>query len=200
MPLESKKRVTKLVQLLKHKWRISNAALRSLSRAPKWDAADGDYESDAETFLSADSCDLRSISSTDNSSAEFPSLRLSGLIFPTGILQRPPPASPVKIVKKLPFGYVIGRQLDAPVAPKPELARSVKKMMAQLHIRSRSQMVKNKVARALKGTLRRARRGAAVEEVDGGNDDEEDEDVFWKRSVRGLRCRRLEEEDDDAPY
>ncbi|KAK3135921.1 hypothetical protein QOZ80_5BG0425310 [Eleusine coracana subsp. coracana] len=199
MPPDSKKRVARLLQLLKNKWRTSNA-FRSLSRATKKNAAnnskDGDQESNGDTFVSANSSELRSIS-TDDGWTEPPSLRLNlPIIFPTGSLGRPPPASPVKIIKKLPFGYVIGRQPDTPVTQLPAMARSARKVMAALHLRSRSEMVKNKVARALKRMFRRARRGDA-EQVDGGNCD--DEDVFWKRNVRGLRCRRVEDDGDD-PY
>ncbi|XP_062232618.1 uncharacterized protein LOC133929878 [Phragmites australis] len=194
------KRVTKLLLLLKPRWSISQA-FRSLSRRAKNEAAnnmdaDRDDESDVETFVSANSSELRSFC-TDNDDSELPSFHLSSLIFPTGSLERPPvPASPMKIVQTLPFGYVIGRQPDAPALP-PTLARNIKKvlpMMAALHLRSRSQMVKKNVVRALKETFRRGRRGGA-EEGDGCGDDE---DVFWKKDVRGLRCRRVE--DDGAPY
>ncbi|KAL6624482.1 hypothetical protein ACP70R_031803 [Stipagrostis hirtigluma subsp. patula] len=56
-------------------------------------------------------------------------------------------------------------------------------------------MVKKKVVRALKGTFRRTGWEGTGKE---GNGSVEEEDVFWKKDVRGLRCRRVEE--DDAPY
>ncbi|KAL6624483.1 hypothetical protein ACP70R_031804 [Stipagrostis hirtigluma subsp. patula] len=199
------KRVTKLLLPLKHRCRIPKA-FSSLSRGAKKEAADdgsGD-ESDAESFVSATSADLRSLRTDDDDGdvLELPSFRLSPLIFPTGSVQRPPPASPVKIIRELPFGYVIGRQHDAPAPPQPScvtFARNVKRVIPTMHLRSRSQMVKNKVVRPLKGTFRRTgwggRGGGTGKEGDGGV---EDEDVFWKKDVRGLRCRRVEEDDD--PY
>lgn len=57
-------------------------------------------------------------------------------------------------------------------------------------------MVKKKVGRAFKQVCQRGRR-EGVEETDScGNKD--DEDVFWKKDVKGLRCRRVQ--DDGAPY
>ncbi|KAL6660762.1 hypothetical protein ACP70R_001797 [Stipagrostis hirtigluma subsp. patula] len=210
---KTNRRVTKLILPSKLRRRISQA-FRSLSRGAKnveanhdGDAAAGD-ESDVETFVSAKSSELRSSCADDGSEA--PSFRLSPLIFPTGSLGRPPPASPVRIVQKLPFGYVIGRQQDVAAPPPPlsvtTLARSVVKkgtpLMAALCIRSRSQIVNKKVVRAVKETLRRGgRRGrSGGAEADEGGCGGDDEDVFWKKDVRGLRCRRVEDDDDDAPY
>ncbi|PUZ56431.1 hypothetical protein GQ55_5G300100 [Panicum hallii var. hallii] len=202
-------KVTKLLLPLKHRRRISRA-LRSLSWGAKKEEPtnnkDGGREelSDTETtFVSANSYELRS-SSTDVDESEPPSFRLSPPpIFPTGSIERRPPASPVKIVRKLPFGYVIGRQLDIPAPPPPSvttLARRIKKVvpvMAALHLRSRSQMVKKKVGRALKEACRRGRH-EVVEEADVACGSHDDEDVFWKKDVKGLRCRRVD--GDDAPY
>ncbi|EES17949.1 uncharacterized protein LOC8066737 [Sorghum bicolor] len=163
-------------------------------------------DSDADTFVSANSSELRSFSTgVDVDDFEPPSFRLSPPppIFPTGSIERPPPASPMKIVRKLPFGYVIGRQLDTPVpSPPPSavtaLSRKFKTamlLMAWRHLRSRSRMVKKNVGRAFKQVCQRGRR-ERVEETHGcGNDDE---DVFWKKDVKGLRCRRVQ--DDDVPY
>jgi hypothetical protein len=198
---EIKKRARKA---MKHRWRISDA-FWSPSKAPKNDAAnnkkDGDQESDVETFVSADSAELLS-TGTDDGSAELPSLPLSPPMFPaTGTTGRPPSVSPVNIVTKLPFGYVIGRQPDSP-SVLLGLTTNIKKvqpMMATLHLRSRTKMVKNKVARALNGAFRRSsdrRGGPPEEEVDGNG---VDEDVFWKKDVRGRRCRPVED-DDDALY
>ncbi|CAL4945266.1 unnamed protein product [Urochloa decumbens] len=219
------KKVMKLLLPLKHRQRISQA-LRSLSWGAKKEEStnkDGGREemSDAEmTFVSAKSSELHS-SSTDVDDSEPPSFRLSPPpIFPTGSIEHRPPASPVKIVQKLPFGYVIGRQLDIPAPLPPSvttLARRVKKVvpvMAALHLRSRSQMLKKMVGRALKEACRRGRgeraegqrgrsegaegqrgRGESVEEPDVC-DDHDDEDVFWKKDVKGLRCRQVM--DDDA--
>jgi len=202
-------KVTKLLLPLNHRRRISRA-LRSLSWGAKKEEPtnnkDGgrDELSDTETtFVSANSSELRS-SSTDVDELEPPSFRLSPPpIFPTGSIERRPPASPVKIVRKLPLGYVIGRQLDIPAPPPPSvttLARRIKKvvpLMAALHLRSRSQMVKKKVGRALKGACRRGRHQGA-EEADVASGSHDDEDVFWKKDVKGLRCRRVD--GDDAPY
>ncbi|RLN23516.1 uncharacterized protein C2845_PM07G11620 [Panicum miliaceum] len=201
-------KVTKLLLPLKHRRRISRA-LRLLSWGAKEEPTnkkDGGREelSDTETtFVSANISELRS-SSTDVDESEPPSFRLSPPpIFPTGSIERRPPASPVKIVRKLPFGYVIGRQLDIPAPPPPSvttLARRMKKVvpvMAALHLRSRSQMVKKKVSRALKEACRRGRH-EVVEEADVACGSHEDEDVFWKKDVKGLRCRRVD--GDDAPY
>ncbi|KAL6868117.1 hypothetical protein ACP4OV_014962 [Aristida adscensionis] len=235
-------RVTKLLLPPKLRRRITQA-FRSLSMgkkkkntsAPANDDGDGDggdSDDDGETYVSAKSSELRSTGTDGGGGSEPTSFRLSPLIFPTGSISRPPPPppSPVKVVRKLPFGYVIGRELDPSAPPPPApvttaLARRVKKvapLMAQLHLRARSQMVGKKVARALKDTFRRAgrrgrRRGGADQQDDGcGNnggdngdgdacsdgdadgDGEDDEDVFWKKDVRGLRCRRVE--DDDEPY
>ncbi|CAN6302914.1 unnamed protein product [Urochloa humidicola] len=200
------KKVTKLLLPLKHRKRISRA-LRSLSWGAKKEPSnqDGGHEemSDAEmTFVSAKSSELHS-SSTDVDDSEPPSFRLSPqIIFPIGSIERRPPASPVKIVRKLPFGYVIGRQLDIPAPPPPSvmtLARRIKKVvpvMAALHLRSRSQMLKKKVGRALKEACRRGR-SEGVEEPDVCNDHDghDDEDVFWKKDVKGLRCRQVMEDD-----
>ncbi|KAL6864836.1 hypothetical protein ACP4OV_015987 [Aristida adscensionis] len=209
-------RVTKLLRPWKHGWPRLPQAFGSLSRGAKDDAAGGgDEESDAGTFVSASSSEVRSLrtdddddtADDDDDDSELSSFRLTpSLIFPTGSIERPPPASPVKIVRKLPCGYVIGRQQDAPPPTPPPPAtlavRAVRNVMvpkvSALHLRSRSQMVK-KVVRALKGTFRRAGwrcrgRGADVESNGGGGGD----DVFWKKDVRGRRCRRVE--DDDEPY
>jgi hypothetical protein len=199
------KKVTKLLLPLKHRRRISQA-LRSLSWGAKKEPTnkDGSCEemSDSETtFVSAKSSELRSSTEVDDS--EPSSFRLSPPpIFPTGSIERRPPASPVKIVRKLPFGYVIGRQLDVPAPPPPSvmtLARKIKKVvpvMAALHLRSRSQMVRKKVSRALKEACQRGRREVAEEaDVCSSHDDE---DVFWKKDVKGLRCRRVE--DDGTSY
>ncbi|CAL4919934.1 unnamed protein product [Urochloa decumbens] len=208
------KKVTKLLLPLKHRQRISRA-LRSLSWGAKKEEPtnkDGGREemSDAEmTFVSAKSSELHS--STDADDSEPPSFRLSPPpIFPIGSIERRPPASPVKIVRKLPFGYVIGRQLDIPAPPSPSvttLARRIKKVvpvMAALHLRSRSQMLKKMVGRALKEACRRGRsegvegqrgRSESVEEPDVC-DGHDDEDVFWKKDVKGLRCRQVM--DDEA--
>ena len=199
-------KVTKLLLPLNYRRRISRA-LRSLSWGAKKEEPtnnkDGgrDELSDTETtFVSANSSELRS-SSTDVDELEPPSFRLSPPpIFPTGSI---PPASPVKIVRKLPFGYVIGRQLDIPAPPPPSvttLARRIRKVvpvMAALHLRSRSQMIKKKVSRALKEACRRGRHEGA-EEADVACGSHDDEDVFWKKDVKGLRCRRVD--GDDAPY
>ncbi|CAN6286292.1 unnamed protein product [Urochloa humidicola] len=198
------KNVTKLLLPLKHRQRISRA-LRSLSwGAKKEEPTNKDVgreeTSDAETtFVSAKSSELQS-SSTDVDDSEPSSFRLSPPpIFPTGSIERRPPASPVKIVRKLPFGYVIGRQLDIPAPPPPSvttLARRIKvvPMIAALHLRSRSQMLKKKVGRALKEACRRGRSEGVVEEPDVC-DDLDDEDVFWKKDVKGLRCRRVMDDD-----
>ncbi|KAF8690251.1 hypothetical protein HU200_041319 [Digitaria exilis] len=197
------KKVRKLLQPLKHRQLISRA-LRSLSWGAKMEPGNKDCSreefSDVETtFVSANSSELRS--STDVDDSEPPSFHLSTLpIFPSGMEHRPP-ASPLKIVRKLPFGYVIGRQLDEPTPVTPsvtKLARKIKKvvpLIAVSYLRSRSQMIKMKVGRALKEACRRGRQhGEQEEDGCGGHDDE---DVFWKKDVKGLRCRPLE--DDDAP-
>ncbi|CAN6308631.1 unnamed protein product [Urochloa humidicola] len=201
------KKVMKLLLPLKHRQRISRA-LRSLSWGTKKEPSnqDGGREemSDAETtFVSAKSSELHS-SSTDVDDSEPSSFRLSPPpIFPIGSIERRPPASPVKIVRKLPFGYVIGRQLDIPAPPPPSvttLARRIKKVvpvMAALHLRSRSQMLKKKVGRALKEACRRGRsEGVEEPDVSDDHDGHDDEDVFWKKDVKGLRCRQVM--DDDA--
>lgn len=200
------KKVRKLLLPLKHRQLISRT-LRSLSWGAKKDEADnndGSREevSDVETtFVSANSSELRS-SSTDVDDSEPPSFCLSTpRIFPTG-MERSPQASPLKIVRKLPFGYVIGRQLDVPAPVTPSvttLLRKIKKavpLIAASHLLSRSQMVKMKVGRALKEACRRGRPHGAKESDGCGSHD--DEDVFWKKDVKGLRCRPLE--DVGAPY
>ncbi|XP_066366541.1 uncharacterized protein [Miscanthus floridulus] len=212
------KKVMKLLTLpLKHRQRIPQV-LRSLSwgatakkDCPSQNKKDGVVcdrereESDADTFVSANSSELRSFSTgVDVDDSEPPSFRLipPPPIFPTGSIECTPPASPMKIVRKLPFGYVIGRQLDTP-APSPPpsvttLSRKIKTampLMAWLHLRSKSRMVKKKVGRVFKQVCQRGRR-EGVEETDGCSND--DEDVFWKKDVKGLRCRRVQ--DDDAPY
>jgi hypothetical protein len=151
---------------------------------------DGD-NSDAETFVSASSSELRS--STDDPS-ELPSFGLSLFIFP--IISPPPPAaaSPFKIIHKLPFGYVIGHQEDTLRPSCATLPMDIKKVMPVMSV----QMMKKNVVRAVKGTFRRAswpstRRGEEREDADAGCSD--DEVVFWKKDVRGLRCRRVEDED-----
>ncbi|KAL6624481.1 hypothetical protein ACP70R_031802 [Stipagrostis hirtigluma subsp. patula] len=74
-------------------------AFSSLSRGAKKEAADendgsGD-ESDAETFVSAASADLRSLrTDDDDDGSELPSFRLTPLFFPTAAssaLPQPPP-------------------------------------------------------------------------------------------------------------
>lgn len=215
------KKVMKLLLLpLKHRQRIPQA-FRSLSwGAPKKEDAsekkDGsprerEESDDADTFASANSSELRSSSRGIDDDSEAPSFRLSAPpIFPTGSVERrPPPASPVKIVRKLPFGYVIGRQLDAPALQPPPsvttLSRNVKTvvmpLMAWLHLRSRSLALKKKAGRAFKKACQRGSRRderEGVQETDDGCCGNDDEDVFWKKDVKGLRCRQVQ--DDDAPY
>ncbi|PWZ18912.1 hypothetical protein Zm00014a_012612 [Zea mays] len=203
---------------LKHRQRIPQA-FRSLSwGAKKEDASkkkDGsprerEESDDADTFASANSSELRSSSRGIDDDSQAPSFRLSPPpIFPTGSVERPPPASPVKIVRKLPFGYVIGRQLDAPALQPPPsvttLSRNVKTvvmpLMAWLHLRSRSLALKKKAGRAFKKACQRGSRRderEGVQETDDGCCGNDDEDVFWKKDVKGLRCRQVQ--DDDAPY
>ncbi|OEL20518.1 hypothetical protein BAE44_0018464 [Dichanthelium oligosanthes] len=210
------KNVTKLLLPLKQRRRRISRALRSLSWGAKKEEPsneDGGRKenevSDAETtFVSATSSELRSPSTdVDDDGSEPPSFRLSPPppIFPTGSIERRLPASPVKIVRRLPFGYVIGRQLDVPATPPSSVttvAREIKKVapaaMAALYLRSRSQMVRKKVFRALTEACRRGRREGAEEADDGcGSGGHDDEDVFWKKDVKGLRCRRQMEDDDD---
>ncbi|KAJ1262271.1 hypothetical protein BS78_09G094200 [Paspalum vaginatum] len=187
---KSRKKVAKLLLLpLKHRRRISQV-LRSISSRGKKEEPDkknGDREeSDAETFASANSSELRSFS-TDVDESEPPSFRLSPPpIFPAGSIERLPPSSPMEIVRKLPFGYVIGRELDAPPPPQPsatKLARKIKNVMpviALLQLRSRSHVLKKKVGHALNEACRRGRRHGG--EASGCREDD-DEDVFWKKDM-----------------
>ncbi|KAF0908669.1 hypothetical protein E2562_027227 [Oryza meyeriana var. granulata] len=203
---EIKKRIKKLLLSLRQKHHISRV-FRSRSEAASNDAIDGrgGGQSDMETFVSAKSSELCSFCTDDNS--ELRSFRLSPPIFPTGGIECRTPASPVKILKKLPFGYVIGRQLDAPAAaPSMKLSLNLKKLMPRLvnmQLKSKSKMIKKKMFRAFRerfvGGGRQGRYGHEGEGKDSSHDgDGDDEDVFWRKDVRGLRCRRVE--DNDLPY
>uniref|UniRef100_A0A0E0EA75 Uncharacterized protein n=1 Tax=Oryza meridionalis TaxID=40149 RepID=A0A0E0EA75_9ORYZ len=213
---EIKRRIKKLLSSLGQKNHISKVFFRSRSEAANSNAVidnRGGGQSDMETFVSAKSSELCSFRTHDDDS-ESRSFRLSPLpIFPTGGIEFQPPASPVKIIKKLPFGYIIGRQLDgAPAAavPSTKLSLSFKKLMPKLvdmQLKSKSKMIKKKVFRALKrrfgGGKRQGRDGHVGEGKESSDDGDgdgngDDEDVFWRKDVRGLRCRRVE--DNDLPY
>uniref|UniRef100_A0A0D9WXQ3 Uncharacterized protein n=1 Tax=Leersia perrieri TaxID=77586 RepID=A0A0D9WXQ3_9ORYZ len=191
-----KKGIKKLLSSLRQKHHISNNEAVDIR---------GGAQSDMETFVSAKSSELRSFCTDDES--ELQSFRLSPLIFPTGGIEFHPPASPLKIIKKLPFGYVIGRQVDAPATTTSmKLSLSFKNLVPKL-VKSKSKMVKNRVFRALKERFGRSRKqgsdgdgrvGEGKEFSDDGDGDGDDEDVFWRKDVRGLRCRRVD--DNDLPY
>uniref|UniRef100_A0A0E0LJD8 Uncharacterized protein n=1 Tax=Oryza punctata TaxID=4537 RepID=A0A0E0LJD8_ORYPU len=213
---EIKKRIKKLLSSLGQKHHISKVFFRSRSEAASSNAVTdnrGGGQSDMETFVSAKSSELCSFH-TDDDDSESQSFRLSPLpIFPTGGIEFQPPASPVKIIKKLPFGYVIGRQLDgapAGAAPSMKLSPSFKKLMprlVQMQLKSKLKMIKRKVFRALKGKFGGGGRqckdghvgeGKEISDDGEGDGDGDDEDVFWRKDVRGLRCRQVE--DNDLPY
>ncbi|WVZ61795.1 hypothetical protein U9M48_011612 [Paspalum notatum var. saurae] len=197
---KSRKKAAKLFLFpLKHRRRISQV-LTSISWRGNKEEPDKNNgvdveESDSETtFASANSSEPHSFS-TDAGESEPPSFRLISPppIFPAGSAEGLPPHSPMKIIRKLPFGYVIGRQLDAPQPSATTLARKIKNVMplALLHLRFRSHMFKKKVDRAFSEACRRGSRHHGGEEADGCCEDD-DEDVFWKKDVRGLRCRPVE--------
>uniref|UniRef100_J3MK14 Uncharacterized protein n=1 Tax=Oryza brachyantha TaxID=4533 RepID=J3MK14_ORYBR len=202
---EIRKKVKRLVSSLRQKHHISKAANNEAI-----EGRGGGGQSDVETFVSAKSSELCSFRTDDGS--EPPSFRLSPPppIFPAGCVEGQHPASPVKIIKKLPFGYVIGRRLDAPAAavPSTKLSLNLKNLMPRLidlQLKSRSKMIRKKVVRALKerfrgGGGRQGRDEHAGEDKESINDGDgdDDEDVFWRKDVRGLRCRRVQ--DSDLPY
>ncbi|KAG8080898.1 hypothetical protein GUJ93_ZPchr0007g4360 [Zizania palustris] len=173
------------------------------------DAAEtGGGQSDRETFVSAKCSEVCSLC-TDDDGPELPSFRLSPSIFPAGGAERQsqPTACPMRVIMKLPFGFIVGRQLHAPAAimPSMKLSLTLKKMVPKLadlqSLQFRSKMIKTKVVCAIKERFGRggSRRGEGGNSYRNGNngdgDDDNDEDVFWKKDVRGLRCRRVEDSD-----
>ncbi|KAL5198237.1 hypothetical protein ABZP36_001749 [Zizania latifolia] len=207
---EIKKMVRKILSSVRRRHHTPQVS-RSHSEAAGGDGdatETGGGQSDRETFVSAKCSEVCSLCTDDDEEdSELPSFRLSPSIFPAGGTERQsqPTACPMRVIMKLPFGFIVGRQLHAPAAimPSMKLSLNLKKMvpkLADLQLQFRSKMIKTKVVCAIKERFGRggSRRGEGSNSYRNGNVDGDDEDVFWKKDVRGLRCRRVE--DSDSSY